>query len=121
MSDQLKFTKSERALLRRLAAEAWNVELSQHLTALLEQFNIWTNSGMNAFELSDKIHEFHNGIARELYGRYTNLDPSIVVSRAIAVGILGKEVLDESLANKLAPEIKYFSVSTSAVEPNEDR
>lgn len=32
--------------------------------------------GMSAFDLSDRIHEFHNGAPRALYGRYTALDPA---------------------------------------------
>jgi hypothetical protein len=38
-----------------------------------------------------EIHEFHNGVSRELYNRYTVLDSATAVSRAIALGILGED------------------------------
>ena len=108
MPDQAKITKSERALLRRLVTEAWNAELHDALTDLFEDFGFWADDGMSSFELSDKIHEFHNGIARELYGQYTNLDPSITVSRAVAFGFIDEAALGEALLRKLAPSIESF-------------
>jgi hypothetical protein len=108
MPDQLKITKSERALLRSLAEEAWDTELRDALTELFEDFGKWADDGMSAFELSDKIHEFHNGISRELYVRYTTLRPEILVSRAVAFGIVGEEALGKSLLERLARNIESF-------------
>jgi len=42
---------------------------------LFENFEKWANAWGSVFELSDQIHSFQNGISRELYGRYTDLDP----------------------------------------------
>jgi hypothetical protein len=108
MSDQSKITKSERGLLRRLAGDAWNAELNGALKKLSGDFAKWSGGGMNAFELSDKIHEFHNGISRELYGRYTNLNPEFLVSRAVALGILDRKALGEPVLEKLSYSIEPF-------------
>lgn len=108
MADQLNITKSERARLRGLAEEAWNTELRDALTKLFEHFGKWADDGMSAFDLSDKIHEFHNGISRELYGRYTTLDPQITVSRAVALGVVDGEALGKTLLEKLARTIESF-------------
>ncbi len=103
-----KYTKSERAILRELATAAWDAELNDALKCLYEAFGQWADGGMNAFELSDRIHVFHDGIARELYKRYTILDESIAVARAVALGLIGEDALRGALAEKLAPEIKAF-------------
>lgn len=66
-----KLTRREMALLRRLGEEAWQAELSAELERLMEAFGRWSDKGMSAFDLSDRIHEFHKGASRELYSRYT--------------------------------------------------
>ena len=108
MVDRSKFSKSERKALRDLAGEAWEAELHIALTDLFENFSVWADKGMDSFELSDRIHKFHNGVARELYGRYTALDAEITVSRAIALGILEEDALEGGLREKLAPHIESF-------------
>ena len=103
-----KITKAERSLLRQLAQEAWEAELDDKLEQLFEDFSRWTEDGMSAFELSEKIHDFHNGASRELYGRYTGLDPAVTVARAIAMGILDDKVLGYTLHAKLTDQIEAF-------------
>ncbi|MGZ5228103.1 MAG: hypothetical protein ACXWCS_28435, partial [Burkholderiales bacterium] len=66
-----KITKRDRARLRQLAGQAWEAELENELEVLFEHFTTWAENGLTAFELSDLIHEFHNGISRDLYARYT--------------------------------------------------
>jgi hypothetical protein len=108
MAEELRITKSERKLLRELVGKAWDAELSKHLNDLFADFQVWADQGMSAFELSDKIHQFHNGISRELYGRYTNPESSFMVPRAVAFGLLDESALGESLARKLASQIEMF-------------
>lgn len=103
---RLDFSKRERALLRRLAEEAWESELREPLTELFEDFGKWASDGMSAFDLSDRIHQFHHGISRELYVRYTTLGPDMLVSRAVALGLLDASALDERLLDKLAPHVE---------------
>ncbi len=107
-SSKAKFTKSERALLRQLASEAWEAELHEALLELYEDFGTWGGDGMSSFDLADRIHEFHNGAARDLYKRYSGVDASFAVSRAIAFRILGEDVVDAKLLAKLAEEIDFI-------------
>ena len=83
-------------------------ELTAELEVLFEDFCRWTDNGINAFDLSDRIHDFHNGVSRQLYSRYTTLDPATVVSRAIALAILNRGSLDAPLLEKLTPLIDGF-------------
>jgi hypothetical protein len=104
----LNITKQERTLLRKLAGAAWEAELKSELKNLFEDFRKWADDGMDSFDLSDKIHEFHNGVSRELYGRYTRLDPEITVPRAVAMGILDEEALGQALVEKLRAQIDLY-------------
>ena len=82
------------------------VLLVEALTALYKEFGKWADDAMDALELSDKIHEFHNGISRELYSLYTSLDSAILVSRAIALGLIETTAIGKELFAKLEPEIE---------------
>lgn len=103
-----KFTKAERALLRTLADEAWEAELGEELEKLFEDFTKWLDHGMSALDLSDKIHEFHNGRSRDLYGIYTGSDPAMIVARAVAMGFVDEKSLKDELRSKLAEQIDTF-------------
>jgi hypothetical protein len=103
-----RFTKRERAELKELAASAWEAELRDELEKLFEDFLKWADNGMDAFELSERIHEFHNGVSRDLYGRYTALHPEITVPRAVALGLLGEDELSEGLLQKLSAQIERY-------------
>jgi hypothetical protein len=64
------------------------------------------DDGNSATDLSEEIHQFHNGISLEVYNIYVPLSPHMAVARAIAMGILSDESLDPSLCEKLQPLIE---------------
>lgn len=99
-------SKSEMAVLREWANQAWESELHDALAGLFDDFSRWADDGYSSRELVERIHEFHDGISRELYKRYTGFPPSVAVARAIAVGILDEAALSPSLHEKLADEIE---------------
>ena len=101
-----EYTRKEKPILRQLASEAWESELTIVLEDLFENFCTWADKGISAFDLSDQIHEFHNGVSRELYKRYTALPPEIAVARAVVLGIFSEESIDSSLLEKLRPLIE---------------
>jgi hypothetical protein len=101
-----KLSKLEIAALRELANEAWESELHDALEELFEDFCRWADDGYSSFELTERIHEFHDEISRELYKRYTGLPPLVAVARAIAVGAMDETALSSTLQEKLADEIE---------------
>lgn len=107
-----KLNSKQRAALRQLAGEAWERELTEALEALFETFCKWADKGMSAFELTDRIHAFHHGVARELYKHYTGVKPDTAVAVAIARGVLDEAVLDGELRGKLEPLIEAFRERT---------
>ena len=63
---------------------------------------------MNCFALSNAIHEFHNGISRELYKTYTFADEDTAVAGAIANGILKREEVPDDVFKALGNMIRFF-------------
>jgi hypothetical protein len=98
-----RFTKRERAALRDLAAAAYQQELEDALTDLYDAFHTWGRKGMSAFELNEKIHDFHNGLSRELYRIYVMNNPELAVTLGIARGTISLDELEEALREKLRP------------------
>jgi len=64
---------------------------------------------LDAFELSDAIHRFHDGVARDLYGFYTRGRPEMHVARAVAHGVLSREEVPEPILKDLASLIEFFA------------
>jgi hypothetical protein len=81
-------TKASKRKLRELASLAYTRELAAELSKLEAKFARWRSGEIDPFELSDEIHRFHDGIARDLYKLYGNLPPNHSVPRALALKVL---------------------------------
>ncbi len=94
-----KRSKSLRQKLRQMAGIAYERELATASEALRQEFDRWKNKEIDVFELNDRIHEFHHGISRELYNRYTGKEmaDSICVASALHRGILSREEIGEDV------------------------
>jgi hypothetical protein len=77
--------KAARRAIRELASLAYERELVVELRKLRCDFDAWTADEMNAFELEQAIHRFHDGVARELYNRYS---PGSTLPHAVAAAIM---------------------------------
>ena len=95
------FTKIERKELRRLAGLAYERELAKALTSLEEDFGRGRKNKITAFELSELIHKFHNGIARDLWSFYETGHAELNVRHAIAEGIISKTEISPGILEKL--------------------
>ncbi len=88
-------SKSARKTLQKWNAIAYERELSIELRKLSKYFEQFERGQISPFEVSEAIHKFHDGIARELYGTYAlsrEID-HILVSNAVSNGILSREEL----------------------------
>lgn len=99
--DKNRFTKLERKELRRLADLAYERELAMALEALEGEFKQWRGKKISAFELSELIHKFHNGIARDLWSFYTTGHTGLNVKHAIADGVILKTEISAGILEKL--------------------
>ena len=92
-------TKAQRRRRRELAGIAYDRELSRELASLEGEFARWRSGTIDAHELDEKIHEFHQGPNRRLYTTYTGGAIELAVAAAIANGIIseaeaGSEMLE---------------------------
>jgi hypothetical protein len=78
--------------LRELAGRAYEVELRRALDELGRDFDLWRQGGIDSFELSERVHRFHNGPSRDLYGRYTTGgNQRLQIAHAIQEGFIAKD------------------------------
>jgi len=98
--------KTQRRRLRELAESAYERELSLELTDLEAEFVRWRTGNTNAFDLSEAIHHFHQGAARELFSRYGRSDTELVVAQAIHNGVISKDEAGSAMIKHLAGYLK---------------
>jgi len=66
--------KRVKRLLRECAAAAHEEELRRALLPIAEAFKRWEQGELGSGDLSELIHRFHQGPARDLYLRYISRD-----------------------------------------------
>ncbi len=76
------FTKSEGKKIRQLAGLAWERELRDELRKIAAAIEEMENGRVSTFDVTDRIHKFHNGASRDLYKQYSNSFPWLAVCRA---------------------------------------
>lgn len=103
------FTKKQKAEVRRLNGLAWERELSVALDHLHRDFDALKSGDISAFDMSDRIHRFHDYTARDLYKCYTYGDSYFAVPSAIARGIIDRSEVSSELLKLLEPTIKDLS------------
>ena len=117
--DRDSFGRSERRALRELAGTAWKRELALELRRLGESFDAWRDGDLGPHELSDRIHQFHHGAARKLYGLYTCAHPSQLVARAVAHGLVSESEVSAALYAKLGKAVEFYRSEQSLLESDE--
>lgn len=101
-------TKASRRKLRELAGVAYKRELGTELSKVEQDFARWRKGEINPFELSDRIHRFHDGISRDLYVIYRDLPPHNAVARAVAYRILERTEIPPDFLAALESAIEFF-------------
>lgn len=93
-----------------------NVELE----SLFGDFREWKEGTLSPFDLSSKIHQFHNGAAHHLYNLYNNIDPWTAVARGLELGLLPESEVDTTLLEKLVPFRRFLHVHDDSDEEKEE-
>ena len=87
--------------LRKLAGLAYERELTQELEAVARQFDRWREGGISCWDLSDLIHEFHDGVSRELFKHYNYAAPEVTVARAVSADILAEDEVSRAALDRI--------------------
>jgi hypothetical protein len=102
-------TKEEKRQARELADAAWEVELSSALEELAVLVSDWRKGRIDAFQLSDAIHKFHDGQSRELFKLYRgSLRPEDLAARAIAWELVAPSEIPVAVRRALADRIERW-------------
>lgn len=115
-----EFGRGTRRTLRELSRTAWERELNAELSVLAASFDQWRAGSIGPHELSDRIHTFHHGAARELYGLYTRVHPTQLVARAVGLQVLSDTEVPPSLLEALATSIEYYRTQLDAPHDDDD-
>jgi hypothetical protein len=102
--------KRIKRLLREQAGHAHEEELRRALVPVAEAFKRWERGELGSMELSDIIHRFHQGPARELFTRYDTPPPylELAVAHAITAGIIDRQTIPGELLDHLARALALY-------------
>jgi hypothetical protein len=103
-----------RRLLREHAGRAYAEELNRELLPLADDFDRWRRGELDGFELSERIHRFHDGPARDLYKKYRYASPETNVAYAIHAGILERERVPPELLAYIGNALAFYAMEESA-------
>jgi len=117
--DHEGFAKAERRKLRELAGLASDRELGAELGQLEAAFAEWRAGRISPYELSTRIHAFHQGPARDLFVLYTRVHAETLVARAVAYDILREGEVPPEFLPRLARTIAYYRSDLAAPEADE--
>lgn len=101
-------TKTQRRRLRELGGIAYERDLSEHLAALESEFRRWRSGGIDAFALSETIHQFHQGAARELFSKYGTSHLEFAVAHAIHRGVLKQEEVGVEVLKIVGKHLEFL-------------
>jgi len=102
------FTKAQRRRLRELGGIAYERDLSGELTKLESEFRRWRGGEIDAFELSETIHRFHQGPSRELFSKYDRSNLDFAVAQAIHRGVLSEEEAGADMIELLGSHLAFL-------------
>jgi hypothetical protein len=108
LGSSLDHTRGHRKELRQLVETAHDRELGLYLSLLEKRFAEWRHGEISPAQLSDFIHEFHDGWARGVFKTYSLLKPDQLIARALGIGLLTGDEVSEGLRQTLTDAITYY-------------
>ncbi len=101
------YSKKIKKLIHEHKMKAHEEELRRALIPLSESFDRWKEGQTGSGELSELIHDFNRGPARELFKKYNGPLQNMMVASAIAKGILERGEVPQELLDHLAELIDF--------------
>lgn len=111
--------KSLRRELREVARRAYDAELSQALAPLADAFDAWRTGKLSPAKLVEQIHDFHDGVNRQIWKRFTYHSEVSAVSHAIASRALDRTAVSPRLLEYLESGIQLHQ-ELRALEGKDD-
>ena len=101
-------SKRMKQMLRQHASRAWEAEMKAALQALAVKFDQWDNGGMSSSDLNDAIHQYHDGVGREIWKRFATNKPEIPLAHAVAAGFVTEESLPAEILEHIESMVEFF-------------
>jgi len=108
MKTNREFTKAQRRRLRELGGMAYERELSAELSKLEAEFGRWRAGEIDAHDLSDRIHRFHQGPAQKLFSKYEHSNLNFAVADAIHRGLITEEEAGADVIEILRIHLRFL-------------
>jgi hypothetical protein len=102
----MQFSKAVRKRMRELVNMAYERELRSELEKLADQFELWKETKIDTFDLAEYVHKYHNGAARELYSRYNDLAPEMILPYALKEG----HISDEECPAEIVDDMRAIAI-----------
>jgi hypothetical protein len=90
------------------------------MQSLRKDFKHWEGGEITVFELSDRIHKFHNGRSRELYNMYSGSLNNWWIGNTVAMGVIDESELSDDLRDVLKDDITRCRVRWQDAGGTED-
>ncbi|WP_027856634.1 hypothetical protein [Marinobacterium jannaschii] len=106
MTDISKKTKK---ILNELASQAYEKDLSRCLDVVYKHFQAWKAGEIEVWDVNQAVHDYHDGIARELYKTYCMNDPLFSVVFGVHQGLISIDDVPEEVridVERMASSIK---------------
>jgi hypothetical protein len=103
--------KNIKRQLRDLVGRIYELQLDRALGALAGEFEAWKRKEIDAFELEKRVHQFHQGPARELYVQYgsaSSLNLELLVAHAVQEQILSKDDIPAEVLPYLENALAFY-------------
>lgn len=101
--------KHLKSKIRELAGLAYSRALSAELGKLEAQFAEWRAQTLSPFELNQLIHEFHDGISRDLYKQYVTGEAEWAVAVALNRGLLSESDVGAELFEHMKWRLDFLN------------
>lgn len=100
--------------LNELRGKAWEAELGEALLPIADLFDAWRRGEASASDLSDAIHQFHDGDSREIWKKYQWRETEMLLAAALEDGYLRREQMPDAVYAHLLPHVERLRASRAA-------
>lgn len=108
--------KHVKRALRELAAAAHEEELRRALVPLQAAFERCARGELSSGELTDNIHQFHQGPAQELSAQYNSGILDAAVAYAVVAGFVERSDVPAAVLPHLARALAFYESQREAME-----
>jgi hypothetical protein len=108
-SERAELPKGIKRALRDLAGRAHETALRRALIDLRREFDAWERGEIDAFELKERIHKFHQGPAREICLRFSGgVDLRLLAGYCVHESLIEKESIPAEVMPYIESALSFY-------------